>query len=150
MRVNLEELTENQAWEMWHQHLESGVEKHTGELVNADNHESRCCLGHLCHILELPLDKEKTAYEGYRISLPRRVQELMNISAEVHFVVPIRINGKRYQTITDVNDESDTPFSLKEISDILRSERDRGNLHATYENADNDPGWEYIATDEVA
>ena len=96
-------------------------EKMCGALAHHFHTDQRCCLGHACHALGLPLEQWdwRGGYGGEHSYLPARISELLDITQLGAFREPLLIDGlkARFESLAGLNDASN--LSPAEIADVI-------------------------------
>lgn len=72
---------------------EPTTQKATDYLVDSENPEARCCLGHACHVLEIAFDPKTGRYDGELYHASRDVQDRLGLWGREG-------GGKRYEDDT--------------------------------------------------
>ena len=126
------------ALDKWLKVLRSPLSQRTkGKLENGVYSEARCCLGHLCHALDVPrhqIDGEGGLVEYGNADdgdaswseLPEYVAEDIGISTDGEFRSLVSYKGTHYVSLADLNDS--TKITPQEIADIIEREAKADNL----------------------
>ena len=143
VELNREEVNNNR--EKWLKFLRSnGINKAKGHLETPKSYgvkNSRCCLGHACHILGFKArhgvrsnNDDVVRYNSANLTLPRAAREMLNITKEGKFLIPVEVKGKKcthsYISMAHLNDN--TSLTLKEIADIIEEQLKAGNVIEPY------------------
>lgn len=109
--------------ENWLDALESGEYKQVrGKLWNYDQENPKyCCLGVACDVAnELGIRKlDLDDADDWNEMLPKSMAKFMGIQVDGHFIESIRHRGKRYITLTGLNDSG---VKFKTIARIIREQ----------------------------
>ena len=124
------------ALDKWLKVLRSPLSQRTkGKLENGVYSEARCCLGHLCHALDVPryqIDGESGLVEygedgdASWSQLPEYVARQVGITQNGDFFRRIEYKGDIYYCLADLNDK--TEVTPQEIADVIEREAKANNL----------------------
>ena len=135
-----EEIARNRA--DWIAYLrEPGRKKAIGQLVDNDDHERRCCLGHYCAMKGLPVEKAvsksgQDGYEGEVNELPERLAASLGITQLGYFkgdVLVWHLTGNKRafaENLAAINDR--TRASMADIADIIEREFEAHNFEPMF------------------
>ena len=104
--------------------------KHVKSLEKFTDPNSRCCLGHACHALDIEKNKGSEFgfiyYDGEAGILPKQAQKKLRVDAVGNFKKPIRINGIDSECLVELNDcRGLTP---KEMADVIEDQFENHNF----------------------
>ena len=125
------------ALDKWLKVLRSPLsQREKGRLENGTYSEARCCLGHLCHALDIPRHQsgagtmvEYGDVDDKDISwsqLPEYVVRQVGISRNGDFFKAVEYKDEIYHCLADLNDETD--ITPQEIADVIEREAKADNL----------------------
>ena len=140
---------------------EPGRRKHKDALQSVSDPEARCCLGHLCHTLNIPFKEYRSGgrtyieYLSHASMLPGLAAEQIGITPSGEFKNLVRIGSERRtydasdrryvgnedlmaENLMQVNDLTD--LSPREIGDLIDEQWRNDNFHRTVPPYVPDPG----------
>ena len=118
--------------------------KNRGSLESYWDENSRCCLGHACHALDVEKEESKpdsaVYYDGKDSILPKGARNALDIDHRGNFIEPVTIISVHPNSLThryedyftaydliDVNDN--TNLTPKEIADVIEEQFENDNFH---------------------
>ena len=126
------------ALDKWLKVLRSPLSQRTkGKLEDGTYSEARCCLGHLCHALDVPrhqIDGEGGLVEygdaddgdASWAELPEYVAKEAGITSDGTFKYRVCYKGTHYISLSDLNDS--TKITPQEIADVIEEQAKEDNL----------------------
>lgn len=104
----------------WVKALRSGKFKQTDSVLY--NGKAYCCLGIACRLDAREKGKNFILcnYDDCDQTLPPSIQEKLNIDDYGELEKPVRIEGREYTNLAELNDEAH--YSFKEIADVIEEQ----------------------------
>ena len=103
------------------------------QLEDPDNSNDRCCLGHLCHAMNVPSELDNDGDPEYIFDgdshsayLPSGLAKALDMTTQGDFMRGIIVDGVVVMHMSGLND--DTDLTPAQIADVIEEQFEAGNI----------------------